>query len=192
MNWPDDLDILEDASPEFRRRNAHLFGDAETGGRVAKRSPVSCAQGSAAPPPRAPEPAAGDSWTLTYWERPKTLNGERSEHWRAHRGWTAEWREAFAALAAEAKIPHLERVAVIATPYYRHRGSIPDVGACFPSAKAAIDGLVDAGVLDDDDPTHLVRLTFDAPIIDGEPDRLVIRITVQPPALADNQGDRKA
>jgi hypothetical protein len=33
--------------------------------------------------------------------------------------------------------------------------------------KAAIDGLVDAGVLDDDDPRHLVSLTFEAVRICG-------------------------
>lgn len=50
-----------------------------------------------------------------------------------------------------------------------------DVAACYPSVKAAIDGIVDAGVLDDDDDTHLLSVTF-LPVAYGHGDGL--RITI--------------
>lgn len=41
------------------------------------------------------------------------------------------------------------------------KGRVPqDLGACHPAAKAAIDGLVDAGGIPDDDPEHVWELTF--------------------------------
>lgn len=39
-------------------------------------------------------------------------------------------------------------------------GSKQDVGSCAPAAKAAIDGLIDAGWLDDDDPEHVARIIY--------------------------------
>ena len=38
-----------------------------------------------------------------------------------------------------------------------------DVAACVPAVKAAIDGLVDAGVLIDDAPQHLKAIVFAQP-----------------------------
>jgi hypothetical protein len=49
----------------------------------------------------------------------------------------------------------------------RNRAAIPDVGAPILAVKAAIDGLVDAGVLPGDDPRYVQRLTFEAPEIVG-------------------------
>jgi hypothetical protein len=53
-----------------------------------------------------------------------------------------------------------------------------DTAACFPAAKAAIDGLVDSGLITDDTPDIVKTITFHAPrtgrdglvlIISGEP-----------------------
>jgi hypothetical protein len=52
---------------------------------------------------------------------------------------------------------------VTAVPLLKQRNSIPDVAACFPAVKAAIDGIVDAGTIPDDDPSHLVSICFHAP-----------------------------
>ncbi len=48
----------------------------------------------------------------------------------------------------------------ILVPLATNRRWRPDVGACYPAVKAAIDGIVDAGVLDDDNPDHLLYVTF--------------------------------
>ncbi|HUR18872.1 MAG TPA: hypothetical protein VMZ51_08065 [Acidimicrobiales bacterium] len=113
------------------------------------------------------------NWTLTYDARPWTMN-ERIHHYeRARR--TEEWRDAFRMLALEAKVPKLDRIAVVVTTTLRKKVS-RDVAAEMPAAKAAIDGLVDAGIIPNDTPAHLVRLTFEAPVLGAEGDSLVLTI----------------
>lgn len=56
------------------------------------------------------------------------------------------------------------------------------MGACAPAAKAAIDGIRDAGVWPDDDALYVVELVFSAPVY-GEGDALEIRI--EPIVLAE-------
>ncbi len=55
-----------------------------------------------------------------------------------------------------------------------------DVGACFPAAKAAIDGLVGAGVIPDDTPDHVITLTFRAPVV-GQGDGLELVVSEATP-----------
>lgn len=62
---------------------------------------------------------------------------------------------------------NLSRVSVDVWPLHKDRTSPQDVGACAPEAKAAIDGLVDAGLIEDDDAPHLIRETFHPPIVCG-------------------------
>jgi hypothetical protein len=70
------------------------------------------------------------------------------------------WREAFYWLSKQGRVPTLDCATVVAQPLVRNRRSLPDVGACYPAVKAAVDGIVDAGVLADDDAEHLLALTF--------------------------------
>ena len=88
-------------------------------------------------------------------------------------------RHAFATLARAEKVPHLERVVVTAMPVLATWRSRPDTGACFPAVKAAVDGLVDAGVLVDDTPDRVLELRFTAPAI-GKADALVIVVQEVP------------
>jgi hypothetical protein len=68
-----------------------------------------------------------------------------------------------------------EAINIEATPLHRDRRSPQDVAACAPHVKAAIDGIVDAGIIEDDDATHLHSITFRPPCICGEDGlRLVI------------------
>jgi hypothetical protein len=46
---------------------------------------------------------------------------------------------------------------------HRYPGQTPDTGNCFNSAKAAIDGFVQAGLLIDDSPDYLDFLVFAPP-----------------------------
>jgi hypothetical protein len=63
----------------------------------------------------------------------------------------------------------------VATPMMKNRAGLQDTGGCFPAVKAAIDGLVDAGLLPNDGPAVVKRLTFNAPVI-GFRDALVIEV----------------
>lgn len=95
-------------------------------------------------------------WT-TNQERKKGSHYQRSIH-------TKWWRESFREAAEQAKIPHFKSVRIEVTPILPDR-KMQDTGACYPTAKAAIDGLVDAGVLDDDSPKYVTTITFHAPVI---------------------------
>jgi hypothetical protein len=123
---------------------------------------------------KAPHPLAGvlptagpGVWRLTYEARPWTLNVERQGSQWTRAKLVAEWRPAFCLLAREARIPACQALAVTARPELRHAGGIPDTAACIGAAKAGIDGLIDAGVLPDDGPGYVRRLTFEAPVITG-------------------------
>lgn len=102
-----------------------------------------------------------------------SLNAERSQHWTKRKAATIEWRQAFFALAKEAKIPRLTRIHVDVWVY--GKGQLQDTANCYPSVKAAIDGLVDAKVIPDDTPQHLLSIRFWAPQR-GEP-RLELLVT---------------
>lgn len=95
------------------------------------------------------------------------LNAERSMHWAEHGRRTKEYRATSRIMAKQAQIPRLERVSIFAWPQGPNMRQ--DVGAAFPAVKAAIDGLLDVrddgvvtvrGVLPDDTPRHVVRLTM--------------------------------
>jgi len=100
------------------------------------------------------------TWTLTYEARPHNTNSERQGNRHKRAAWVAEWRAAFRLLALEHHIPPLDAITATVRPVYPNRRSLPDVAACAPSAKAAIDGIVDAGVLPDDAAAYLHAVTF--------------------------------
>lgn len=113
---------------------------------------------------------------LTYHARPISLNAsygharyERTEHVR-------EWRDAFFWLAKNAKIGRLDAIEV--TVLCGMSGRLQDIGNCYVSAKAAIDGIVQAGVIPDDTGEHLLSLTFLPPVrvAPKEPDYMTLRI----------------
>jgi hypothetical protein len=84
------------------------------------------------------------------------LNANQRPHHRVKAALTKEIREAACVMTRHAKVPRLERVHVL---YVVHPTSIArrrDPGNWAPSAKAAVDGMVDAGVLEDDNSTRLL------------------------------------
>ena len=114
-------------------------------------------------------------WTLEDYERPWTANAERTWHFQKRARVVREARERFVWLARSERIPPLQRISVAAVPLVKNRRSMPDVGACFPAVKAAVDGLVDAGVIPDDSPQHVHSISFYAPLVgDLEGLRLVV------------------
>jgi crossover junction endodeoxyribonuclease RusA len=101
-------------------------------------------------------------WEISHDARPLPANAYRTLHFRQRADYDRVWRNAFGFLARRARVPHLDAAIVTVVQQCKHH-SLPDVGACFQTAKAAIDGLVDARVLPDDDPAHLKFLGFVAP-----------------------------
>lgn len=101
-------------------------------------------------------------WVIEYHEKPWTHNAERRQNIYVTRKLTKQWRTDFCLLAQYQKIPRLISARVCAIPY-QARGRLQDVGACAPAVKAAIDGLVDAGVLPDDSSKFLTSIEFSAP-----------------------------
>lgn len=107
--------------------------------------------------------------------RPWTLNAERrgSTHWSATRARTAEWRQAFWTLGVQNR----HRFGPVDIKVHiRQRAPLADTGNAYGAIKAAIDGLVDAGVLKDDTPDIVRSITFCAPekAAKGEPETVTL------------------
>lgn len=83
------------------------------------------------------------------------LNANGREHWSKRANVTSTIRMTARNLASH--IPHLERVKIRAI-YYASNNRRRDMSNLFPSVKAAVDGLVDAGVLKDDSDRFVVSL----------------------------------
>lgn len=104
------------------------------------------------------------AWTASDTERPRSLNAERSGHWRTHRAqteadrdrWRILWLQAFGA-----DRPHLDACWVVALPSYKR--SPQDTGNCYPTVKAAVDALVDLAVIPDDTGEYVHGITLLAP-----------------------------
>ena len=100
--------------------------------------------------------------------RPLTVNALVNLHRMAWAQHTAQTRSDWCWLARAARVQPCEAVELTVTPLHKDRRSPQDVAACAPEAKAAIDGLVDAGLIPDDSPAHLLCVTFLPPVICGE------------------------
>lgn len=120
--------------------------------------------------------AAARVVVLAYEQTPLLVNRvyrtpfyRRAEH-------DKEWREHFGALAEYEQVQPMGQ-AMIEVRHLKGpgRGKLPDVGSCYPSVKAAVDGLVDAGVLPDDTPAYLTALVFHAPER-GDADRVELSV----------------
>lgn len=101
--------------------------------------------------------------------RPYTVNQLAKDgrwKWRAH---TASTRQFWWALGLEARVRSagLTYITIDVTPLHANARSPQDTGACAPHAKAAIDGLVDAGLIPDDNPDHLGWTRYLPPRICG-------------------------
>lgn len=119
----------------------------------------------------------GRRWTIEdVGCRPLTVNrvmGLHRQQWARH---TADVRRRWTFLALAARVDRLDACTVTATPLHRDGRSPQDVAACAPEVKAAVDGLVDAGVIADDTARHLRAVTFTAPDVCG---RDGLRLTIE-------------
>jgi crossover junction endodeoxyribonuclease RusA len=76
-------------------------------------------------------------------------NGGRS-HWAVTAGAIDSWRRAGAAYAHRARLPHITVPVTVTAHVHRIDNRRADAANRYPTVKAVVDGLVDAGVLDDD------------------------------------------
>lgn len=116
-------------------------------------------------------------YRLKFDERPWTTNAERaSNRWKRAEN-TKRWRKAFMHLALASSMPRLQHATFIAYPF-QHGSILQDVAACNPAVKAAIDGIVDAGIIPDDTPAYCRNIIF-MPPQRGE-NALVLAVVGQP------------
>jgi hypothetical protein len=95
-----------------------------------------------------------------------SANEESGKHWR----WRARIRKEIRFVAANAGREALRAgtvstcgdvpVQILVEPHELRKGRLVDVGNCSASAKSAIDGMRDAGVLVDDSPRYVKALTY--------------------------------
>ena len=98
------------------------------------------------------------TWTLDLPDQPYITPNSRP-HWSRRAQCARAWRDSTMLLAKAAKVPSLDRaeIELVMHPRTRHRRD-PDSLALV--GKWCIDGLVDAGVLVDDDATRVVRVSY--------------------------------
>lgn len=96
-----------------------------------------------------------DAYDLTFPAGMDWINANDRLHWAQKAKRTRYWRDKAAWIAKRAGMPHMERAHVTVT-IHKTTNRRFDPANLAPTAKAIVDGLVDAGVLDDDDRTRLV------------------------------------
>lgn len=117
------------------------------------------------------------SATFRFDARPWTMNSERAAaHWSMNRARVAEWRRAFWVLGLEQRV-RFEKVRIEVD--IAMRAPLADTGNSYGAVKAAIDGLVDARVLPDDNPRIVRELVFRAPVraLRDDPEFLALTLT---------------
>jgi len=94
--------------------------------------------------------------------RPVLANAYHAMHYRKQAVVRKEFREAFFWLGKQ----NFTTFDCVDIEVYHHyeKGRIADVGAVMNCAKAGIDGLVDAEIIPDDNPTYVKSLKFFAPV----------------------------
>lgn len=105
-----------------------------------------------------------DVWRLFYGARPFSSNDRLHHH--AHNRLVEEWKGAFCMLAREARIPKgLDHITITVVQHYTDERYEPDHDNCAPAVKAATDGLVLAGVVQDDKKRWVGPTTYHLPVL---------------------------
>lgn len=156
-------------------------------GRVVSRTPVKARAGAATTKAKAGSPTKtkpdlpkartrpaepGEIWSIMWadpWLEIPTANEMMRSNWKAIHAHSKTWKEQFYSLAileSRAKpLPYFEKASLHVVHHRNSRGRI-DVGAVYFAGKAALDGLVAAGLVYDDDHKFIRPITYDV-VIDG-------------------------
>ncbi len=95
--------------------------------------------------------------TVTVQGPPRLLTSNLRLHWATLALLTRQWREAAHWAAKAARLPRgLDRVHIVAYVHPAKGGRLRDCHNVYPTGKAAVDGLVDYGLIEDDDDAHLI------------------------------------
>lgn len=86
--------------------------------------------------------------------KPEWLNANQRMHWAPKNRITQAWRNATHYMARQAQLPSME-CAHITILVHKTNNRTYDVHNLMPTMKAAIDGLIDHGLLPDDNNKHL-------------------------------------
>ena len=108
--------------------------------------------------------------------RPWTLNAERAGNRWKRAELVKHWREAFHWIAKAQHAPSFDTIHVTVDIVMKR--PLADTGNAYGSVKAAIDGLVDAGVIPDDGPEVITTLCMNAPrpCVKGEKESLTLTV----------------
>ena len=96
------------------------------------------------------------SWRLALPAKTKLINANQNIHFRRKAELVKVIRNAAWTMARHSNIPALQRAHVYFVIHPDEVVKRRDPGNWAPSAKAAVDGLVDAGILPDDNKDHLL------------------------------------
>lgn len=110
-----------------------------------------------------------------------TTNRERAGSRYLRAAIVKEWRTTACLLALAQRFPKMDAVHVIVYPY-QAKGRLADAGGHLPTVKAVVDGLVDAGVLEDDSPAYVHSITMHAPT---RTDKDAVKVVLVPVATMD-------
>jgi crossover junction endodeoxyribonuclease RusA len=125
---------------------------------------------------------------IDFMGRPLLANQVHRLHFRKVAELRKGYREGAATLARAQRIGSYDAIEVTAWAEYPSRRSLPDADAIAPSVKPVIDGLVDAGVIPDDGPVYVHRVSYQAPrVVTGYSPALVVEIA---PAPSTEEGTR--
>lgn len=122
-------------------------------------------------------------WVLVHADRPLPMNKYRTLHHHDRAEYDASWRGVFKILALRAKVPRGLAAIEVEVHQACRRPPLPDPGASYPTVKAALDGIVDAGVIVDDTGERVRLLAF-LPPVRGPVDRLLLvvrEVSAEPP-----------
>ena len=115
---------------------------------------------------------------LTWPEAPVFMNAAAKMHWAKRNRIISEWRTLFGTLALAYRNTPFEKCHIEVVCERRNRRHLPDAAASEFTSKAAIDGIVDAGLLPDDNPNHVLSIVHRFEVTGR--DALTIRLSEAP------------
>lgn len=123
-----------------------------------------------------PSPTHQNATTVALDPPGPFLNANDRLHWRKRMELTQLWRKAGREAIEESFEPYHYTAAHITVAIRFPNNVRRDVGNYYPTAKALVDGLVDANLLPDDNDTHLIGPDMRRELPNGTP-RVTVTIT---------------